>query len=66
MWAAVAALRVPQEGIVDYAAVCDTLAAKAHGAGRARGDGRARLSGCAGKELGGLRKTTAGRSKPIS
>ena len=29
----VAALRVPQEGIVDYAAVCDTLAAKLSGRG---------------------------------
>jgi len=38
----VAALRVPQEGIVDYAAVCDALAARLLGARRARGYRRPR------------------------
>src|SRR5262245_35011445 len=60
----VAALRVPQEGIVDYPKVCETLVAKLPERGTRAGAAR-RACGCPSPEGGGWRKPRRVNSKPI-
>ena len=56
----VAALRVPQEGIVDYAAVCAALVARPGARRRARGHRRAGRRRCAIGRTGWVAETPAG------